>query len=150
LTQAATRLASGDALVTGTNSTFPDWFPAAGGSDEVAELTQAFRTMAQEVSTRESHLKELFKLLLDSSAQAIYGVDREGNCMFCNPACVRLLGYNDASDLLGRNVHDLLHHSHPDGTPYPASECPLHKSFQDGSAVHRDDEVFWRADHSCL
>src|ERR1035437_4685735 len=62
--------------------------------------------------------EELSRLLLDSAAEAIYGVDLDGNCTFCNPASLRLLGYERPEDLLGKNIHRLMHHTRPDGTPY--------------------------------
>jgi HAMP domain-containing protein len=73
LTESAERLASGDASAAAKKGALPDWFPSAVGNDEVAHLTKAFRFMASEVSTREIGLKEQFKLLLDSTAEAIYG-----------------------------------------------------------------------------
>lgn len=85
-------------------------------------------------------------LLLNSTAEGIYGLDADGNCTFANPACVRMLGYTDASRLHGRNMHDLIHHSHPDGTPIPAADCHISRAFKEGRGMHRDDEVFWRAD----
>jgi len=146
LTTSARRLASSGARATGTHGALPDWFPAARGRDEVAELTRAFRSMAIEVTAREIDLKEQFKLLLDSTAEAIYGVDLAGNCVFCNPACVRLLGRTSPADLLGRHMHTLVHHSRADGSPYPVCECSIYRAFQSGQGVHADDEVFWRAD----
>ncbi len=146
LTVSARRLADGDALATGGRTVLPAWFPVAAGNDEVALLTRAFRSMALEVSTRESSLKQQFKLLLDSTAEAIYGVDLEGKCIFCNPACVRLLGYAKVEDLLGRNMHNLMHHSRPDGSPYPVAECRINQAFREGKGTHADDEAFWHAD----
>ena len=84
--------------------------------------------MAFEVSAREINLKQQFKLLLDSTAEAIYGVDLEGRCVFSNPACARLLGHGRSEDLLGRDVHALVHHTRSDGTPHPVSECHIHRA----------------------
>jgi two-component system, sensor histidine kinase and response regulator len=146
LTESAQRLASGDTMVMGGGAALPGWFPMAVGNGEVARLTRAFRSMAVEVSTREIRLKEQFKLLLDSTAEAIYGVDLTGHCVFSNPACARLLGYGGADDLLGRHMHTLVHHTRADGRPYPVAECGVYKAFQKGEGTHTDDEVVWRAD----
>jgi PAS domain S-box-containing protein len=54
------------------------------------------------------------RLILDSVGEAIYGIDVQGNCTFANPACARLLGFRDTAELLGRNMHNLIHHSHAD------------------------------------
>jgi len=148
LTEAAKRLASGDSLVTGENASLPAWFPTAVDNDEVGQLTGAFRYMVQEVAVREQRLKQQFKLLLDSTAEAIYGIDLEGKCTFCNPACARLLGYESTDQLLGRVMHDLIRPTRPDGTPSPASECGIHQAFRESKGTHVDDASFWRADGS--
>ncbi len=90
--------------------------------------------------------EEKYLLLLNSTAEAIYGFDRKGNCTFCNPACVRLLGHQSGEDLLGKNMHDLMHHSRPDGTPYPEHECEIYVAVREGRPSHVSDEVLWRAD----
>jgi len=94
--------------------------------------------------------EERFRLILDSAAEGIFGCDPEGTCLFCNPAAVRLLGYDDPSELLGKNMHALEHHSRADGTPYPIEECPIYLGFKTGQGVHRDDEVYWRKDGTCF
>ena len=97
-----------------------------------------------EQALRES--EEKFRLLLNSTAEAIYGVDLQGNCTICNPACLRLLGYQAPEDLLGKNMHKVMHHSHANGVPYPQQECQIYTSFREGKPSHVTDEVLWRAD----
>ena len=89
---------------------------------------------------------ERLRLLLDSTAEAIFGVDLQGNCTFCNLSCVKILGYERAEDLLGKNMHALTHYSRADGTPISHEECPILRTLQGGEAIHAADEVFWRAD----
>jgi len=84
--------------------------------------------------------------ILDSTAVATYGLDMQGNCMFCNSACLRFLGYTDAVELIGKKMHTMMHHSRPDGTPYPSEECRIYLAFRRGEGTHVDDEVVWRAD----
>jgi PAS domain S-box-containing protein len=108
--------------------------------------------LRQEISVRkeaESALRESdqrTRLLLDSTAEAIYGLDLQGQCTFSNRATLRLLGYSDVSELLGRNMHDLVHHSRPDGSRYAASECPIYATLSNAEANHSDLEVLWRSD----
>lgn len=85
-------------------------------------------------------------LLANSIAHAIYGQNVEGDCTFINAAGVKALGYGDAAELLGRNMHMLVHHTRPDGTPYPYAECPTYSSIRDGRSFHVEDEVLWRKD----
>jgi diguanylate cyclase (GGDEF)-like protein/PAS domain S-box-containing protein len=86
------------------------------------------------------------RLLLDSTSEAIYGTDTQGICTFANPACVRMLGYAGEDELIGNRVHDLIHHSHADGRPYPIEDCAVRVASLAGQACHRNDEVHWRAD----
>ncbi|HEY3131708.1 MAG TPA: PAS domain S-box protein, partial [Acidobacteriota bacterium] len=108
--------------------------------------------MAHDITDRKSAEQplrdsdELVRLILDSAAEAIFGCDPEGTCLFCNRAAARLLGYDDPAELLGKNMHALEHHTRADGTPYPLEECPIYIGFQKGQGVHRDDEVYWRKD----
>ena len=85
-------------------------------------------------------------LLLDSTAEAIYGIDMNDNCTFCNSACLRLLGYKRPDELLGKNMHWQIHSKRPDGSPLPVEECRMIQGFHNGKGVHVDDEVFWRSD----
>ena len=63
--------------------------------------------------------------LVESIADAVYAVDHEGRVQFANGAAVRMLGYDDESELLGAPSHATIHHHKPDGTPFPEDECPL-------------------------
>jgi PAS domain S-box-containing protein len=87
-----------------------------------------------------------YNLLLTSAAEGIYGLDLDGNCTFCNPACLKLLGYVRESDLLGKNLHAMIHHTRTDGTPYPKEMCKICHAYLYNSEVHLEDEVLWRAD----
>ena len=88
------------------------------------------------------------RLLLDSTAEAIYGIDLRGDCTFANAACLRMLGYTEVARLLGRNMHDLIHHTYPDGRPMAKEDCHIYRAFREGRQMHRDDEVLWKADGS--
>ena len=89
-------------------------------------------------------------MLLDSTAEAIFGIDRDGCFTFCNPATLRMLGYESGDALLGKPAHDTMHHSRADGTPYPLEECPIVDTRRKGEGVHMDSEVLWRSDGTCF
>ena len=103
---------------------------------------------AAEEALRESESQ--LRLLLDSAAEAIYGLDMQGNCTFCNPSCLRMLGYQHADELVGKNMHDLIHSRYADGTPFLVKDCRIFRAFLTGEKVHVDDEVLWRADGACF
>jgi len=135
--------------------------------DEFGLLADGFNEMLEEIERRDSELKsevtfrtqaELtlrdsqaqLQLLLDSTAEAIYGIDRDGRCSFSNIACLRMLGYENSDDLLGKRMHELVHHSRADGSPYPMTECPSYLTMRSGHEIHTDREILWRADGTCF
>ncbi len=94
--------------------------------------------------------EEQLRLMLDSTAEAIYGIDTDGNCTFCNRAFLRLMRYETVDEILGQNVHMLIHHHHADGTSYPKADCRIYQGLRNRQETHVDDEVMWRADGSCF
>ncbi len=122
-------------LVPGTES-MPQFIMAL--SEDITERKQAEEALQKS--------EERVRLILDSAAEAIFGCDTEGTCLFCNPAAVRLLGYEEPVELLGKNMHSLEHHTRKDGTPFPIDECPIYVGFHKNLGVHIDDDIFWRKD----
>ena len=94
--------------------------------------------------------KDQLQLILDSTAEGLYGIDLNGKCTFCNTSCLRILGYNSPEELLGKDVHLQIHHSRRDGKPFPIDDCKIFKSIRQGKGFVADDEVFWRADGTPL
>ncbi len=134
-------------------------------ADKLAETLVSKQELEATVSRRTVELKEALeerirsqkvlaereesiRLLLQSSAEAIYGIDADGVCTFCNPACVRILGFERAEDIVGKKIHSLIHHSRHDGQPYPGEECPIEAVSRDGKGYHAANEVMWKADGS--
>jgi len=92
-----------------------------------------------------SKSEERMRLVLDSAGDGIIGVDAEGRARFVNNAAEHMLGFGEG-ELIGKPIHDLIHHSRSEGSPYPAAECPMRAAFTDG-VVHRvDEEMLWRKD----
>jgi len=87
------------------------------------------------------------ELILAAAGEGIYGLCADGLATFVNPASVRMTGWT-SEDIIGKPIHDLHHHTKPDGTPYPREECPIYAAFRDGMVHQCDDEIFWRKDGS--
>jgi PAS domain S-box-containing protein len=85
------------------------------------------------------------RLILQSSADGLFGTDANGLVTFINPAACALLGYTP-EEVIGRNAHRLFHHSKPDGSPFPFAECPCHEAEKRGQEIRVDNEVYWHAD----
>jgi two-component system, chemotaxis family, CheB/CheR fusion protein len=122
--------------------------PILDGSSHVVGVSAISRDITQLVRARLeiAEREERIRLLLDSTAEAIYGVDLSGACTFCNPACARLLGYESPAALIGRPMHPLIQHTKGDGMPYPPEQSPLYGVMRHREPAHADNEVFWRAD----
>lgn len=86
-----------------------------------------------------------WQALLDSTGEGIYGIDEQGRCTFANRAASRKLGYSP-DEMLGQNMHQLIHHTHPDGTPYQEVDCPIFRAAQSGNATRSEDDVLFRRD----
>jgi PAS domain S-box-containing protein len=82
-------------------------------------------------------------LVLASSIEGIYGMAPDGTCTFINPVGARMLGFA-AEELVGRQLHGVIHHHHADGSPYPARECRISACIAAGRSARIEDEVFWR------
>ncbi|MCI1835091.1 PAS domain S-box protein [Achromobacter ruhlandii] len=89
------------------------------------------------------------EMLLESAGEGIYGIDLRGRCIFINGAGAAMLGYTP-DEVVGRNMHYLIHHSHADRSLMPVHDCRIFKAFRDGRGERVDDEVLWRRDGSCF
>jgi eukaryotic-like serine/threonine-protein kinase len=121
-----------------------DRYQSASALTRAVEDWLSEELVRSEAALRESEAQ--IRTLLESTAEAIYGADLSGNCIFCNPSCVRILGYRDASELMGKHMHNLMHHHRADGTEYHVEECRIYQAFREGRGTHVTDEVYWRAD----
>lgn len=136
-------------------------------NDEIGRISDSFNRVADKMqffinnleATVKERTEELYEanaeleenknqlqLILDSTSDAIYGADLNGECTFCNISCIKLLGYSGQEELLGKNMHRQIHHTRRDGTPFPINECKIFQSIKQGKGFEADDEVFWRAD----
>src|SRR5215203_189312 len=107
---------------------------------QIQDVTE--RKKVEEALERLSHQHEK---VLEAAGEGIFGLDLHGNVTFVNPAASDMTGWS-TQDLLGRPVHNLLHHTKPDGAPYLREQCPIYAALEDGATHSRDVEVFWRKD----
>jgi diguanylate cyclase (GGDEF)-like protein/PAS domain S-box-containing protein/putative nucleotidyltransferase with HDIG domain len=140
-------------------------------NDEIGGISRSFNEMAdtlqtlfnslevqvrkrtQELEEANNALKESkdqLYLILDSTAEGIYGIDKQGNCIFCNASSLKMLGYKNHEELIGKNMHRQIHHSYRDGTSMSIEECKIFKALKTGEGTNVDDEVFWKADGTSI
>ncbi len=119
----------------------------------ISNFERSRKTAAEVLESKNAELEEQtarLSLLLDSTAEGIYGTDTQSLCMFCNQSCLTLLGYESQEQLHGRNMHQLIHHSRRDGTEISVEDCNIFRAIAEGRGAHVEDEVFWRADGTCF
>ena len=85
-------------------------------------------------------------LLLNSTEEGIYGVDINEKCMFVNQKCMELLGYSNEEEMIGKDMHELIHHSYEDGKIFLKENCEISHSFKYGIKVKKDNDIMWRKD----
>jgi len=101
----------------------------------------------QNLKGEKATLKRQHKLILNSVGDGIYGVDIEGNSTFMNKAMEAMTGWK-AKDIIGKNQHTVLHHTHKDGSHHFKEQCPVYQTFQDNQARFIADDIFWRKNGS--
>ena len=84
-------------------------------------------------------------MVLNSVSEGIYGVDLGGRCTFINQSLTFITGWEE-KDMIGQMQHEILHHTHADGTPFPEEECPVYNTFSDGKARFVKEDIFWKKD----
>ncbi|RLM53101.1 PAS domain S-box protein, partial [Halobellus sp. Atlit-31R] len=97
-----------------------------------------------EERVRGSH--NYLRLLIDCTEEGFYSVDREGVTIMCNAAFLKMLGFRHEDEAIGRKLHDVIHHAHPDGSHYCVQDCPIYHAAQFGVPALVEDEVFFRLD----
>ncbi|WP_273438095.1 PhnD/SsuA/transferrin family substrate-binding protein [Sedimenticola selenatireducens] len=110
-------------------------------------MTTWVSRLNRELKKAKLHLERQYELILNSVADGIIGVDLDGKTTFANRAMSQITGWS-ATDLIGRNQHEILHHTRADGTPHPADQCPGYATCNDQIPRFVEDDVFWKKDGS--
>lgn len=135
--------------------------------DEIGKISASFNHMAKELQSLVGNLegtvaqrttelnqangiladsRKRLQLILNSTAEGIYGMDTQGNCTFINANGLRILGYDSHEELMGRNMHEAIHYQKEDGTRMETEDCKIFKAFVEGRGTSVSDEIFWRKD----
>ncbi len=111
----------------------------------LAVITTLVIRLNRELKKSNKRLDRLHSLILDSVADGIYGVDLSGNSTFVNKAMQTITGWTEQK-MIGKNQHNLLHHTRPNGEQHPMAECPVYQTFHDKKPRFIEDDIFWRSD----
>jgi PAS domain S-box-containing protein len=118
-------------------------------NDELGRHRQSLELLVEYRTAELAAAESQTRSVIDASGDGIFQVDSNGLILLSNPAACRILGYK-ADELNGRRLHDTIHHSYPDGRPYPAEHCPTAQAIAGGGRLHGLEDVFWRADGTPL
>lgn len=125
-------------------------------NNATAKMQGLINNLEENVSSRTKELQEAnlaldqnrrdLRLILDTTAEAVYGIDIHGRCTFCNASGVKMLGYSSEEELIGKDMHLQIHHTRQNGEVFPSEKCRIFQSINLGTGIQADDEIFWRAD----
>jgi PAS domain S-box-containing protein len=102
-------------------------------------------TESKEAQEKLQRALDFDQTVMLSMGEGLYTVDTFGRVTFMNPSAERLLGWR-LDEIIGRNMHSLVHHTHPDGTPFPAGECAGLEVLKEGKMLVEHDDSFIRKD----
>ena len=92
----------------------------------------------------EHNIAASFRAICENATAALFVINASQQCIYANPAAETLTGFK-ASELIGQRLHDLIHHTRPDGSEYPVSECPLDNDLP-ADTREQGEEMFVHAD----
>jgi len=115
--------------------------------DELEDKVKERTIELEENQKQLEQSEERSRLLLESVGEGIFGVGADGLVNFINPAALAMVGY-EADEILDKEIHPIIHHSHEDKSSYPVEECPMYESFTLGVKNSIADEVLWRKDNT--
>ena len=117
---------------------------ARDASGKAVRMVGAMMDVSERARTERElqRVRHDLELILHSAGEGVYGVDTEGATTFMNAAALRMLGLTER-EAIGHKLHDVIHHARPDGSPYPAPECPIHQAAQGGPGASVKGELFF-------
>jgi len=107
-------------------------------------------TRATQAGRGDDDAYKFLSSILAGIAQPVWVIDHGGEIRFANPAALAALGYDDAAELRGQPSHETIHYKHPDGSHYPAADCPMLRPCQTGETIHSDEDWFVRRDGTMI
>jgi PAS domain S-box-containing protein len=111
-------------------------------------MRQDLDVMSGEAGTQGGELQEqlaVSQLVMEHAADAIFLLNDAGETVYANPAAEQMFGWSKA-ELVGNKLHEMVHHLHPDGRPYPMEDCPLGRVFFSGKSLQSHEDTFFHKD----
>ena len=112
-------------------------------------IVASFFDITERKNTQEALQRQLqiTETISEIASSCLFMIDSDGLVTYMNPAATRVTGYA-LKESLGRPMHELIHHSRPDGTAYPESDCPLVNTYRHGKLNTLHEDIFYRKDGS--
>ncbi len=110
-----------------------------------AKIARALQEAKKQVEQSAHYLRDITSAL----GEGLIVVDKDARIEFVNVAACNILGYSEA-EMLGKNSHELFHHSYHTRTPYPIEQCKNLDVIRTEKPYRSDDDYFWRKDDTCF
>lgn len=117
---------------------------------QLIQMNQNLEQLVKERTIKLLESEEKTRLILDNAPESIYGLDLDGKCTMVNRAFLELMKYENETEVIGRNMHELIHHSKSDGSKFPPSDCPIYSAIRSGDDIHLDEAIFWKKDNTSI
>ena len=104
--------------------------------------------MGQMMTSMSQEQIQHWQAVLDSAGEGIWGVDLKGQCTFVNRIAVNAFGFANDQEMVGKNMHKLVHHHYPDGREFPDSECPVFGVLVKNEPLRQVTDTMFRKDGS--
>lgn len=114
-------------------------------NEEIQEHKNTLDSLEKERALFEQSEQQI-RLLLNSTAEGIYAIDTNGECTMINRSALEMLGYKNSEQVIGKNMHYLVHHTKKDGSAFDIEECDIYKAFKEGKGEHSENDILWRSD----
>ncbi len=121
-------------------------------SGKITSIIANVRDITERKMEKEKVIRseERLRMILDSTAEAIFGISLVGTITFCNNSCLGMLGYTHQNELLGKNAHKLFHNRNVFNQIIPPEQCEILKTLKTGVGIRVDDDVFWKKDGTSI
>jgi len=124
-----------------------DIFPIRRGEERPSQWVSIQRDIGERKKNDAilARAQKRIDLLLQSTSAGIIGVDSLQKILFANAAACAMCGWEEG-DMIGRNLHELVHHHRGNGDEFPLEECPINKTLVTGEMRQVSGDAFFRKD----
>jgi PAS domain S-box-containing protein len=141
-------LAMASRFAAGLDSRRGEQLPEFKGNQEISALVASLNRASLKLQQQELRIEEqnhFLSSLTDALGEGVVAADAAGCCTFANAEAERLLGWR-REELIGKNLHELVHFQTASGLPVRHDECPMHAPVAARHVFRSDFDAFTAKD----